>query len=78
MGSSIAIIGFAIWPDLTRTQSLKYVIETHPTVLGYKEPKFNDSIYYIIMRDQKLFPLLLHDCTFQCLSQHGGSTAQGS
>ena len=32
-GSSIAIIGFAIWPDLTRTQSLNYAIKTSPTVL---------------------------------------------
>ena len=27
-GSSIAIIGFAIWPDLPRTQSLNHAIKT--------------------------------------------------
>ena len=32
-GSSIAIIGFAIWPDLTRTHLLNYAIKTRPTVL---------------------------------------------
>ena len=31
-GSSIAIIGFAIWPDLTTTQLLNYAIKTRPTV----------------------------------------------
>ena len=31
-GSSIAIIGFAIWPDLTRTHLLNYAIKTRPTV----------------------------------------------
>ena len=31
-GSSIAIIGFAIWPDLTTTQLLNYAIKTCPTV----------------------------------------------
>ena len=33
MGLSIAIIGFAIWPDLTRMQSLNYAIKTRPTVM---------------------------------------------
>ena len=32
-GSSIAINGFAIWPDLTRTQLLNYAIKTRPTVI---------------------------------------------
>ena len=32
-GSSIAIIGFAIWPVLTRMQLLNYAIKTHPTVI---------------------------------------------
>ena len=32
-GSSIAIIGFIIWPDLTTTQLLNYAIKTRPTVL---------------------------------------------
>ena len=31
-GLSIAIIGFAIWPDLTRTQLLNYAIKIRPTV----------------------------------------------
>ena len=34
MGSSIAIIGFALWPDLTRTQWLNYAIKTHPMAHG--------------------------------------------
>ena len=29
-GLSIAIIGFIIWPDLTRTQLLNYAIKTRP------------------------------------------------
>ena len=33
-GLTITIIGFAIWPDLTHTQLLKYAIKTRPTVLG--------------------------------------------
>ena len=33
MGLSIAIIGFAIWPDLTATQLLNYAIKTDPTVV---------------------------------------------
>ena len=32
MGSTIAIIGFAIWPDLTGTQLLNYAIKTKSTV----------------------------------------------
>ena len=32
MESTIAIIGFAIWPDLTSTQLLNYAIKPHPTV----------------------------------------------
>ena len=32
MGSTIAIIGFAIWPDLPRIQSLNHAIKTLPTV----------------------------------------------
>ena len=35
MGSSIAIIGFAIWPDSTRTHLLNYTIKTRPTVSQY-------------------------------------------
>ena len=31
-GSSIAIIGFKIWPDLTRTPVFNYAIKTRPTV----------------------------------------------
>ena len=33
MGSTIAIIGFVIWPDFNRMQSLNYTIKTRPTVL---------------------------------------------
>ena len=32
-GSTIAIIGFTIWPDFPRTQSLNHAIKTLPTVL---------------------------------------------
>ena len=32
MGSTIAIIGFVIWPDLPRTQSLNHAIKTLPTM----------------------------------------------
>ena len=32
MGSTFAIIGFAIWPDLPRTQSLNHAIKTLPAV----------------------------------------------
>ena len=32
MESTIVIIGFVIWPDLPRMQSLNHVIETLPTV----------------------------------------------
>ena len=33
MGSTIAIIGFVIWPDLPRTQSLNHAIKTFSTVV---------------------------------------------
>ena len=32
MGSTIAIIGFTIWPDLTSTQLLNHAIKTRSTV----------------------------------------------
>ena len=41
MGLTIAIIGFAIWPDLTGTQLLNHTIKTRPTVCiqdGYGKP----------------------------------------
>ena len=31
-GSTLAIIGFVLWPDLPTTQSLNYAFKTHPTV----------------------------------------------
>ena len=33
-GSTITIIGFAIWPDLPRTQSLNHAIKTLPMVFA--------------------------------------------
>ena len=42
-GLSIAIIGFAIWLDLTRMQLLNYVIKTRPMVIYVT---FHDKIMH--------------------------------
>ena len=36
MGSAIVTVGFVIWPELTRTQSLNHAIKNRPTVHHYK------------------------------------------
>ena len=45
MGSSIAIIGFTIWPDLTGMQSLNYAIKTRPMVTAYYPVYLANFIY---------------------------------
>ena len=44
MGSTVAIIGFAIGPDLCSTQLLNHAIKTRPTVLGQYYP---NTIYVV-------------------------------
>ena len=39
-GSTIAIVGFAIWPDLTSMQLLNHAIKTRPTVYYNESKKF--------------------------------------
>ena len=35
-GSTFAIIGFVLWPDLPTTQSLNHAFKTRPTVSDYR------------------------------------------
>ena len=43
-GSTIAIIGFVIWPDLTSTQLLNHAIKTRPTVFLFSYRLFYSRI----------------------------------
>ena len=66
MGSTIAIIGFAIWPDLTRTQSLNHAIKTCPTVLDYERVGTNlgGSAEYKLQKAED-FPPVSDEATSQ-------------
>ena len=66
MGSTITIIGFAIWPDLPRTQSLNHAIKNLPMVYHFQTPILTFCFPNITLLNSFLnsYIVLLHTYTF--------------
>ena len=70
MGSTIAIIGFAIWPDLPRTQSLNHAIKTLSMVCTVPQTHLHADLWRPLFRPYWGGPCNLIHVNFQLCICH--------